>query len=266
MSRSRPTAPAKATPRPRRFVKLTGLRRATSRTAIRFGGLLGVALLCSAPLGAQEAVPGVLLELYTSQGCSSCPPAEDMLLDLAQRRDVIALALHVDYWDYIGWKDTFASPAYTARQKAYAHAHGARAIYTPQMIVGGHDVIVGAKPMKLGEQLMAHKTAGQAVALAARRSGDRLEISAPVPEQALPADMVVDVVRYLAAATVQITRGENAGLTLEHANIVTDWQRVSDWTGRDPLRLEVQVDGPEPIVVIVQQAGPRRVMAAVRID
>ena len=79
----------------------------------------------------------VVVELYTSQGCSSCPPADAMLHDLAARPDVIALALHVDYWDYIGWVDEFADPAYTRRQKQYAQVAGNPSVYTPQMVIGG---------------------------------------------------------------------------------------------------------------------------------
>src|SRR6056297_1329329 len=81
----------------------------------------------------------VVVELFTSQGCSSCPPADAMLGELAERDDVIPLALHVDYWDYIGWADIFADPAYTRRQKGYAHATGQRMVYTPQMVIDGQD-------------------------------------------------------------------------------------------------------------------------------
>ena len=95
--------------------------------------LIGATL--GGPLFAQEG--RVVVELYTSQGCSSCPPADALLDELAKRNDVIALALHVDYWDYLGWKDTFSSAAFSARQNGYARAANARTVYTPQMVIGG---------------------------------------------------------------------------------------------------------------------------------
>jgi len=95
---------------------------------------------------AQAEGQPVVVELFTSQGCSSCPTADEFLMELAQRPDIIALSMHVDYWDYIGWKDTFAQPKFTSRQKAYAKAIGSRTIYTPQMIVNGLDRVEGNSP------------------------------------------------------------------------------------------------------------------------
>ena len=102
--------------------------------------------LFSVAEGRADDMP-VVVELFTSQGCSSCPPADALLHELSKRDDVIPLALHVDYWDYIGWKDSFAQPAFTARQRGYAQASGRRAIYTPQMIIGGQFDVVGNRPM-----------------------------------------------------------------------------------------------------------------------
>ena len=99
----------------------------------------------SGPVLAQGA-SGVVVELYTSQGCSSCPPADAYLEELAQEPGVIALALHVDYWDYLGWKDEFANPDFTDRQKTYATANGSNTIYTPQMVVAGTDMVEGSDP------------------------------------------------------------------------------------------------------------------------
>lgn len=242
--------------------------KATLRRAARAAlvSALAVGPLVAGAAQAQEGTPGVLVELYTSQGCSACPPADAMMHELAGREDVIALALHVDYWDYIGWKDTFADPVYTARQKSYARAQGARHVYTPQMIIGGADVIVGAKPMKVGEHLMAHLQGQRHLDLRARRAGDVVHLSAPRPAQATRAPLVIHLVRYTAQADVAVTRGENAGRTLHHVNVVTDWQVVGDWSGAAPLDMSVPVSGPDPVVVIVQEQGPRLVLAAVRIE
>lgn len=108
----------------------------------RFTAALALALCFAAPGFAQRAM--VVVELYTSQGCSSCPPADALLHDLAEREDVIALALHVDYWDYIGWKDEFAHPQHAQRQRAYAQKAKRRSIYTPEFIVQGQTDVVGA--------------------------------------------------------------------------------------------------------------------------
>jgi len=100
-----------------------------------------LALLCAfatVPDRAQ-AEPLVVVELFTSQGCSSCPPADALMIELVQRKDVIGLALHVDYWDYIGWKDEYGDPSFTRRQKGYAHRAGRKMVYTPQMIVNGQE-------------------------------------------------------------------------------------------------------------------------------
>ena len=106
-----------------------------------------VAFLLSLAIPATAQENPVVVELFTSQGCSSCPPADALMHDLAAREDVIPLALHVDYWDYIGWKDPFGNPAHADRQRAYAAAGNRRTIYTPEMVVGGVTDIVGTQPM-----------------------------------------------------------------------------------------------------------------------
>ena len=109
----------------------------------RIGSLLVAAWLAMS--GTPAVAESVVVELFTSQGCSSCPPADEIFGELAQDDRVIALAYHVDYWDYLGWEDAFASPEHTARQRAYAHAKGERTIYTPQIVVGGVDHAVGSR-------------------------------------------------------------------------------------------------------------------------
>ena len=134
------------------------------------------ACLSVASAGAARAESPVMVELFTSQGCSSCPPADALLAELADRDDVIAMALHVDYWDYIGWKDKFADPAFTKRQKLYAYAAGTRTIYTPQMIVNGREHVVGSKPMKLADLIERHKRTTQTAQVALDRRGDTVSI------------------------------------------------------------------------------------------
>lgn len=206
----------------------------------------------------------VVVELFTSQGCSSCPPADAFFREnLSGRDDVIALALHVDYWDYIGWKDKFADPDYTLRQKAYATASGRRSVYTPQMIVGGQDHVVGNHPKEVHSLIDAHKQVASPVSLSMVKKGNRVSISADAMSDVGP--MVVYLVRYQLLKSVKIKRGENAGRTLTYANIVDDWDVVATWDGRKPLSLQKTVRGDAPIVAIVQTKGHGRILAAARI-
>ena len=220
--------------------------------------LIGLAALAS-PVHGQSSP--VVIELYTSQGCSSCPPADALLHELTERDDVVPLALHVDYWDYIGWKDSFADPAHTLRQKAYARAAGQRSIYTPQMIIGGEDHVIGYKPMRLAKLIEEHGKQNAPVALKVTRMGGALEISAEPPKRRT-GSMTVNLVRYTPRSTVKINRGENAGRTLTYANIVTEWNVLGNWNGGVPLQMRVDARGNDPIVVIVQRAGHRRILAA----
>lgn len=208
----------------------------------------------------------VVVELYTSQGCSSCPPADAFLHEnLADRDDVIALALHVDYWDYLGWKDHFASPQYTKRQKAYARAAGQRTVYTPQMIIAGQDHVVGNKPDAVHKLINKRKRAGQVIELELERKGGTLEIEAENLKPSKRATVDVYLVRYVRAKDVHIKRGENAGRTLTYGNIVTDWRQVVMWDMDQPISLKVPVQGKEPIVVIVQREGNGEIVAAQRL-
>ncbi|WP_319823857.1 DUF1223 domain-containing protein [Thalassovita sp.] len=218
-------------------------------------------------LGAGSALAGenpVVVELYTSQGCSSCPPADEFLTTLANRDDVIALALHVDYWDYIGWKDEFASPHYTARQKAYAMAAGRRSVYTPQVIVGGQQHVVGNHPKDVTDLIGKHATKPQTIVLELDRKGNQLEIRATA-SQPQPDPLLVQLVRYRPSARVEISKGENAGRTVDYSNIVTEWKIVGEWDTKTPLRAGGPISGDAPVVVIVQRKGPGEILSAARL-
>lgn len=220
---------------------------------------------------ASDAVPAagsgrhpVVIELYTSQGCSSCPPADALMEELAERDDVIPLALHVDYWDYIGWSDRFADPAFTTRQKAYARAVGSRSIFTPQMIVNGQEHLVGVRPMELAELISRHAARTSPVTITLTRSEGKLRIDIaadpPLGEKA-----VVQLIRYSPSQTVSIERGENAGQTIRYTNIVTALEPIAEWDGAQPMSITATLAGPEPAVVIVQERGPGEIVAAARL-
>ncbi|WP_420567616.1 DUF1223 domain-containing protein [Thalassovita sp.] len=225
---------------------------------------IAAAFLGVAALPAMADDHPVLVELYTSQGCSSCPPADAFMNKLAKRDDVIALALHVDYWDYIGWPDEFAQAKFTKRQKSYAVSAGRRSIYTPQMIVGGQEHVVGNHPMDVNDLIRKHAAKEPAVSVGLKRQGDRLTITASA-DRPLNEPLLVQMVRYMPGKQVMIRRGENAGRTIQYSNIVTDWKLVGEWDPRAPLSTTGKITGDAPVVVIVQRHGPGEVLATARL-
>ncbi len=223
-------------------------------------GIVGFWLMAGGQAMAQ-GMPGTVVELYTSQGCSSCPPADEYLRELAGEPGVIALALHVDYWDYIGWADSFADPKFTNRQKAYAHAASSNTIYTPQMIVAGVERVEGTNPEMVETALRQHLSSPRNVALQLVRKGGSVVVTAHA-NPPLTEVLFVQLVRYLPNATVKIEHGENAGRVIEYANTVTSWTRVGEWSGADDLQMALPVAGNDPVVVILQAEGPGRIYAA----
>jgi len=207
----------------------------------------------------------VVVELFTSQGCSSCPPADRIMHDLAKRDDVIGLALHVDYWDYIGWKDEYADPDHTLRQRAYAREGGRSMIYTPQMVINGQHDIVGAQAPELDRLIEAHLKAAPEALVTAVRSAD--EVTVDVAPVELPKGDTYDVhvVQYSSMRHASIRRGELAGHELDYANVVEAWQIAGQWDGTAPQTFTVQLGSDLPAVVLIQRAGEGPIVAATRV-
>jgi hypothetical protein len=176
--------------------------------------------------------PPIVVELFTSQGCNSCPPADALLGELAKRGDLVPLAFHVDYWDYIGWKDPYALADATARQRAYAEALGQRMIYTPQMVIQGQRDEVGSDRGAVAKAIK--DVLKPSVAVTLNRGTDRLTIE--VGEGTGPGELWL--VGYDRRHETKVLRGENAGRTLAEYNIVRQIRRVGAWTGTK-LRLEI---------------------------
>ena len=195
------------------------------------GGAAGIALAGSSLSAAKAsgAKRPVVVELYTSQVCSSCPPADRILTELAQERQVIALSLHVDYWDYIGWKDPFAQASLTQRQRDYARRFNARSIYTPQIIVDGLTHVVGSRGMDVMKLISrAEKLAETSVPMSLRRRADgRLVVD--IAAGSGMADITCAIFDHFHATDVR--RGENANQTIENANVVRVMETVGTWTG-----------------------------------
>jgi len=190
-------------------------------------------LLAAAPFVLLPVHPGAaesaltVVELFTSQACSSCPPADTFLGELAKRDDVLALSFHVDYWDYTGWKDSFASPANTRRQRSYADRLNLRYVYTPQMVIQGAYQAVGSdRSAVLARIERSSKRSRLAIDL--RHLEDQL-VAFIAGGPAIPADVVL--VAYDANRTTTIGSGENRGRTLNHFNVVRRLERIGTWQG-----------------------------------
>lgn len=210
-----------------------------------------------------QSDPVVVVELFTSQGCSSCPPADRLLQKLGGHDDVIPLALHVDYWDYIGWKDSFGQAAWTKRQKGYAQANHKNMVYTPQMVINGQDEVVGNRPMEVADLIQRHRQQPPRMDLSVTRQGNQLSIRGRAKGNLGRSE--VYLLRYIPEQQVKITRGENAGLTASYSYIVTDMTRLRQWNGNGNLSVDAQISGDAPLVVLVQTVGYGPILAAARL-
>lgn len=233
------------------------------RQLLLFAGMLLAAVLpFAAPAKAQDKL--VVVELYTSQGCSSCPPADALLKKIAaEYDDVIALALHVDYWDYIGWKDVFADPAYTKRQKDYGRAAGHRSVFTPQMVIGGLDHVVGYKPMDVANVIQKHRSAPDEIAVAARRTGGEVVITLTPKRDT--GTYQVSLIGYANGETVSIKRGENAGKTIAYTNTVKELVDLGAWDGARTASMRHPMPKGDNAAVVVQKVGMGPVVGAARV-
>jgi hypothetical protein len=192
------------------------------------GTLAALAALPALPRRIAAEQGPVVVELFTSQGCWSCPPADALLGELAGRTDIIALAYHVDYWDYIGWQDIFASPAHTRRQQAYADYLGKKMVYTPQMVVGGRFDAIGSNRQKVEAAIVEARQMGVTLSLTPLPGGgERVAVAGPAPA----GGATVLAVHFLPRAETVVARGENAGKTLTEYNIVRDLQPIGRFTG-----------------------------------
>jgi hypothetical protein len=237
---------------------------------IAFGAALALAAQAVFGTAAQADPRPTVVELFTSQGCSSCPPADAFLGDLAKRSDVLALAYHVDYWNNLGWKDPFSSGEATQRQYAYARALDLDGVYTPQMVIEGHIDVVGSR-RGVVQAMIKGKVDGVPVQIA--RDGKDIVVrvgmgGAPqlvktAASNAKAGDVVV--VAYSDAAETKVPRGENAGETLREFNIVRGFWTLGAWNGSaQELRFDAAKlpQGATRLAVLVQAPGPGTILGA----
>ena len=194
-------------------------------------GLLLAGVIAMGLSGSAQAGPRAIVELFTSQGCSSCPAADKLLGELAKDSSVVALSLPVDYWDYLGWKDTLASPLHTAKQRAYSRARGDREIYTPQAVVNGAIPVIGSDKSDIDDAIS--QTRGKAMTLPVQlvTTGDKLTVSVPEAKDGA-AKGEVWIYGVKSTAPVAIGRGENAGRSITYYNVTRRFVKVGDWDGK----------------------------------
>ncbi len=237
--------------------------------------LFAAALALMASSATAQERPLTVVELYTSQGCSSCPPADAFLGELARREDVLALSFHVDYWDYIGWKDPYARRAHTERQRGYARRFGRRYVYTPQMVIQGTAEELGSdRPKVLRRIDEAAKLKRVAVRLG--HGADRGTITISIPPAATN-DVVDDVddvtvwlVVYDRSHETVVKRGENRGRTIRNSNVVRGLRKVATWRG-EALEAEVSLAdfaeaSGDACAVLLQSRRSGHIVGAARLD
>lgn len=253
----------------------------TAYVPSEMGGFNSFAAAETVPLPMDRFNPGdlpVVVELFTSQGCSSCPPADAMLAGLSDEPDVLPLSFHVDYWDYLGWADSFARPEFTARQEGYAHAAGERAVYTPQIIVDGQDTAVAVGPAQLMGLIDASRVAPAMVSVQRETTskGEAIEV---MPLSDLGGEVEIVMIRYAPERQVRMTAGENRGKVVTYTNVVLSLELLAEWDGAAPLRMTVSPDGTADdsfpadtrhALLVQQEHGgdglPGPILAAIRLD
>ncbi len=225
--------------------------------------------MVAVPLGAAyagEVKTVTLVELFTSQGCSSCPPADRFAAELDKRDDVIALTLHVNYWDYIGWRDPFASDATTDRQRAYGRRLARGMVYTPQMVIDGVLDAVGSDRYAVNRAIAeARRTERLRLDIDVRSDGNG-GLAVSLPGGHFDGTATVWLARFDAEQKTSVTRGENTGRTLRTINVVRDLRRIGSWTGA-PVDFHLPASlltagegGRDGCAIIVQAEGPGRVL------
>lgn len=241
----------------------TLLSRGSAAAAIALA-LQGLGL----PTASADDTRPVVVELFTSQGCSSCPPADDLLTELAAQPDVLALSFHVDYWDYIGWKDPFAAAQYTERQRDYVAALGLRYVYTPQMVIDGRHNVVGSKRREVAQAVEKAAATPPAVEVTLDATdGGRAVLSAGAPPDEAA---TVWLVTFDDGHDTAVALGENRGRALHNSNVVRELKELGAWSGATetfPLDFaKAKAEGRGGCAVIVQQGRGGPILGAAVCD
>ena len=194
-----------------------------------------LALSCLAAISSTNlrAEPRAVLELFTSQGCSSCPPADKLLAEFARDPNILAMSLAVDYWDYIGWKDTLALAGHSRRQRAYAKSRGDREVYTPQLVINGIAHALGSDRAAIERAIRQTRQAAKPLTLSVTMTvaDNKVAVSVPAATDE-PVSGEVWLCPITGSVPVAIGRGENHGRTITYTNVVRRWIKLGDWHGK----------------------------------
>lgn len=231
---------------------------------------LVIGVLLFASYRAATAAPRALLELFTSQGCSSCPPADKLLGEFAADSSVVALSLPIDMWDYLGWKDTLALPGHSTRQRAYARQRGDRQVYTPQVVVNGATHALGSDRAAIERAIAATDRDSEIMAvpvLLSTTSGDlTVRLKGEPTAQAEPTNAEVWLCPLVSAIAVAIGRGENNGRTVTYHNVVRAWRKLGEYSGGEStwsVPLSQIENGHIDAAAVIVQKGSREKPGAV---
>ena len=227
----------------------------------RWSGALGVCAIVAIVRPA-HADPRAVVELFTSQGCSSCPPADKILGELAKDPSVIALSMPIDYWDYLGWKDTLADSRFSDRQKAYSHMRGDRDVYTPQVIVNGSVHLIGSDRAGIEGAIGDTKKTDSvmSVPVSMTLAGKQISVSVAASSSAsAEAHGEVWICSISKTVPISIGRGENSGRQVTYYNVVRNLLKIGDWNGSSgnwtvPLE-SISREGVDAAVVYVQDGN-----------
>jgi hypothetical protein len=228
----------------------------------RWSGAVGICAII-AIIRPAHADPRAVVELFTSQGCSSCPPADKVIGQLAQDPSVIAMSMPIDYWDYLGWKDTLADSRFSARQKAYSRMRGDRDVYTPQAIVNGSVHVLGSDLAGIENAIgVTGKENGvMSIPVTLSQSGKQITVSVAASNNKSPVAVhgEVWICSISKAIPISISRGENRGKDLTYYNVVRNLVKLGDWNGNAgswsvPLD-NVEHDGVDAAVAYVQDGS-----------
>lgn len=205
--------------------------------------------------------PKAVIELFTSQGCSSCPPADALIMELSKDPGLVALTLPVTYWDYLGWKDTLGKDSFAKRQKLYSKSRGDGQVYTPQAVINGATHIIGSDKTEI-QRAVSQEPSGLTARISLQEEAETLKISLSAgPDGTIP-NAGVWVLPISRVVSVPIARGENQGRTISYANVVRGMVRVGDWNGKEtvisaPLAA-TKAPEADGYVVLVQAEQPGR--------
>jgi hypothetical protein len=211
--------------------ELPQLKERATSTLTSVSVFFAAGLFLVAPATAE---PRAVVELFTSQGCSSCPEADKLIGELAKDASVIAVSLPIDYWDYLGWKDTLADPKFTARQKAYSKARGDRQVYTPQVVVNGKVHALGNDRASIERAINDSSKTGSVMSVPVKVSVAKGQLTVSVPESSAGehSSGEVWICSVAKEMPVAIGRGENRGKEIIYHNVVRNWLKVGDWSGK----------------------------------